>query len=126
MDKYAEDLYIAGQIIAEGFIDKLAEELEKEAKKIEIAGRKVDQKQYYRDLLQTAGLGKSIGLSDKEIEALIRKATSKKYQNKSLEEILGKRLRPRPFSKKPDITWIPREDNIREHYMVPSFYLKNK
>ena len=31
MDKYAEDLYIAGQIIAEGFMDKLAEELEKEA-----------------------------------------------------------------------------------------------
>jgi len=126
MDKYAENLYIAGQIMAEGFMDKLAEELEKEAKKIEIAGRKIDQKQYYRDLLQTAGLGKSIGLSDKEIEALIRKATSKKYQNKSLEEILGKRLRPCPFSKKPDITWIPREDNIREHYMVPSFYLKNK
>jgi len=31
MDKYAEDLYIAGQIIAEGFMDKLAEELEKDA-----------------------------------------------------------------------------------------------
>jgi len=32
MNKTAEDLYLAGQIMAEGFMDKLAEELEKEAK----------------------------------------------------------------------------------------------
>jgi len=33
MDKYAEDLYLAGQIIAQGFMDKLAEDLKREIQK---------------------------------------------------------------------------------------------
>jgi len=130
MNKTAEELYKIGQLIAEGFIDRINQKniLEKVARKIEVAGRKIDEEQYARDLWQKAGLGRYFGLSDKEIDDFIRKSTSKKYRGKNVpvEEIIGRPLRPRLFARKPDITWVPRKDNPNIQTMVPSFYLKNK
>ena len=124
MKKTAEELYKIGQLITQGFMDRIYQKniLEKIAKKINIGGVDVEAEQYLRDVYQKSGYGRYLGLSNEEIENRIKKALSQKKIGKNIyvKELIGNPPRHKLFAFMPKVTYIPL--NEREWAVMPSYY----